>query len=937
MAGNSKSELLEKLAQGDAMHGWGAILALGRDTANQLLQARFVSGFSQQQFFRPISGEYYADEQRTEHVVFDELMVGPPELSFEQASGRSARVIVTLELIAGRCSAAESFPGQARRLRRSHELSQGLGYRLEMSAELVVLPVPGSRGLQLAVDLSAAINPTCNLAVSTSGARRMGEFILEQLKWQPVFNQAFSFFEFLPYGNDVMALVDVALVTQKAPDGEGGGSMPHADGAVLMLMQLPLDGGPGTTPDALPYLLPHKGQGSENVGVALLLERHRASLKDDQADGLLPQLILPEGLLISLPEAHVPHDSIWFGELSNGASTRQISPGLASTGAGGSVAFAAVGGAVHDWQARDISRPRVAGEISATGVYKARPNGQLVGAQRIVAVSAKASEQSDASALSALLIESSEPLTISPRVSIWYPGYDDVAFTCSGEGDVKWSLSGEPMGGLQPDPQDPRKATFKPDAVNTPLVRLQRVEVSVGQNKGHAIVVLLSSDPRLNVEPHYVPGLSPGASMQFTMDDFEADRWEVVGEGSIDASTGRYTAPAQATQEASVVVAFASYFAGVAVVEHQGVATAQAMALQERWRALREFELVLNNERCNKVFANGYQQVGIDIVIATQSFTDSNGEVVWDPVSDLELASLVLLDQAGNRVPYLSAEQAGIPEGAGARWMASKRRNHFDYYPTANAATKGRLQSEEEGTRRVTVYVHSREAEIHNFSAEFQDYTNGWRRSLDVDQTKGRVQLEGVELPAPSLGAFVWPEAGKRVASTNGYDYENDTFNHWHFTTDYWELAGNGIQFVNVEFDSTSMLKWESEQLEETFATYTGIAFKPRRPEDAPQVPAAVQYQAELQLLAAEAAINYTQLDYRFKGQEDVTSGALLITLDRISNFAYWDSWQGAHYRNVLQDSVRFTVTDNYGNPHKLRLLFTGEGAGRNRVELRLQ
>jgi len=270
--------------------------------------------------------------------------------------------------------------------------------------------------------------------------------------------------------------------------------------------------------------------------------------------------------------------------------------------------------------------------------------------------------------------------------------------------------------------------------------------------------------------------------------------------------------------------------------------------------------------------------------------------------------------------------------------MAKKKRNHFDYYPATGSGPAVRVPGEEAGKRYVTLYVHAKVAEIARFTAKFQGYDDIWYNSLDVDEDKGKVELEGVKLPPPSLSAFEWPNSvGKRVAESDGYNGENggalDIFNYWHRTTDYWKLSGNGIQLIDMQFESASMLRWESEQIEESFATYTGIAFKPRRPAEAPAVREGVQYQAELQLLTQEPGIQVA-LDPAFKGQEGPSEGSMLVTLDRLSNFPYWSP---PRYRDVLDGSMKFTVTDNYGTAHRLRILFTGGANGRNYLELALQ
>ncbi|MBH3453498.1 hypothetical protein I5Q41_02165 [Pseudomonas monteilii] len=940
MATSSKRELLDVLSKGDAMYGWGAMLALGRDSVNQLLEARFIERFRNQDFITPISGEYYGDTQSTELVVLDGLMLGPPALSFEKASGRTSTVTVVMELIAGRCSAQEKSPGSASRLRRSHELTQGMGYTLQMTAKLVVVPVPGSNQQQLAIDLGQATDPICNLAVTDQAARKMGQFILGQLQQQPAFEPLFGFINFSPIGNDVLTIDRVDPIAQKAPEGAGQGSQPQTDGAVLLLMQLRGDSDAGGIPDAFTYLLPRKEAPEvSNYGATLLLGKLRAKYSTYLASGLLAQVIMPEGYVVRFLEHEEfdPHDKVLFGDIRPGTGTCRLLPALSHIGAGQALSYeVSCDTGLYGWQAHDIISPRAAGAIN-NGTYTARPRGQLPSAQRVVVVSAKVSEEADAATRSALLIESSEPLSISPRVVVWYSGQGAITFTSNAAGNVEWKLLDEKMGELVKDADDSRRAVFTPDEGSVPLVRLQRVEVSVGEAKGHATVVMLRTEPRLQVTPHYVPRLAPGAGRLFALDDDPADRWEVFGPGNIDKETGEYKAPDQPDAEVSVIAAFSGPFAGVAIVEHYAGLAAQAMALQDRWKTLKEFSLSLNNKNRNMVFANGYQQVGIDIVIGTHSFTDSNGENVWDPVSNAELATLVLLDEIGNEIPYLTDDQHGIPGDSLEVWAAKKKRNHFDYYPVGSSDRASGVRGEEEGKRYVTVYVHSKVAEVARFTAKFQAYDRAWKNSYsddNPDKEKGKIELEGVKLPLPNLAAFVWPKSGgKRVFEEDGSSTPTDTFNYWHRTTDYWSLSGNGIQLVEMNFESASMIKWESEQLAESFATYTGIAFKPRRPEEAPLMPEGVQYQAELQLLSQEPGIQVA-LDPKFKGQDRPSEGAMLITLDRVSNFNYWSP---VKYRNKLDGAMNFTVTDNYGTKHKLKILFGGGTDGRNYLELGLQ
>ncbi|MFJ4354107.1 hypothetical protein ACIPZ5_24860 [Pseudomonas sp. NPDC089428] len=998
MAVNTKSALLTELAKGPRDYGWGAILALGRDTLTALLQNTFSDRLSRNDFIPPIAGSYYLDERQNDQVIFEGLMFGPPSLSFEQASGQSNKVVVQMELIAGRCENWSVAPGTVKHLRRIHRLVPGLGQRLEFTANLVILPLeaPGEKQLQFALDLSSATDPRCKL--SSEAAEPMGKFMLKQLMAQSAFKQPFVFMTAVPHCKDAFTIVDVSPITQRAPEGAGTGSSPESDGAALFLLHMSGTTKRGSTPGAMPYLLPRKVDSvAENMGAALLVSKLRGQIATEQTRRICSQLVLPGGQTLDVSDVHHPHDLIGFGGLKASARMAWLSPGLSSIAAGERVTFTTNGAQMYDWQARDISFPRAAG--SATDkAYQARPVEESGSAQRVTVVTAKVSEEADAAARSALVIESVEPLTISPRVASWYPNYpDEIVLRASGGSGLKWKLLETEFGTIVYDPNDPREATFKPTRLdNPPFVRVQRIEVSEGDKTGHATIVLFGVGHVLNVKPNPVPRIVPGATQSFSLPEDAPADWRLFGPGEISAK-GEYTAPATTDEEASVVVAFDGPFAGAVIIEHQTPAPAQALSLSERWKTLKEFSLRLNNNNRNQVYANRLGQVGIDVILQTHSFKDEHGNEVWDPVDDTELNTLVLLDEANNPVPCLTGDQIGIPEGSPNKWMFTRRRqNKYHYFPVnqghevldpvdetelnspelldeANNPVScltgdqigipkdsqykydyipvnpghevepkdegvERIPGEDEGRRVVTFFVHSHLAETANFRARFQAHTKKTHYSIDTTVGLGEIQLEGVKPPVTNLELFEFPkQMGKRVASGPGEIVKEDPFNYYHSTTDYWELSGKGFYFVDAKFETYSMVKWESEQLDETFATFTGSAFKPRLPDDTVEIPPGINYQAELQLLAAEPTVNFKGLDYDFKGQEDVTSGAVLFSLERTSNLIYWDDYGGTEYRKVLQDSVLFTVTDNYGNQHDLRLLFTGTIDPRNYLELKKQ
>jgi hypothetical protein len=378
---------------------------------------------------------------------------------------------------------------------------------------------------------------------------------------------------------------------------------------------------------------------------------------------------------------------------------------------------------------------------------------------------------------------------------------------------------------------------------------------------------------------------------------------------------------------------------GFAVIEHQRNSPQKMASLQQRWKTLAKFEVTLNNANRNRVLANGLQQVGINIMIETNEFEGDDG-TVWDPVSDLELSTLVILHEDGTEVDYLRPGSEGLdPDEPGVKkWAVSKVRNRFDYLPTANAqVAQAPLLTPADARRTVTVYVHCLEAEVGKFKAKFQDHSNCWHYSDEHDDTPGVVQLEGVRVPPPSINNYSFTP--KRVDSRFGGDREQplDTFNYWHYTTDYWVISARDAQFVAVRFDQASMIRWESELLKETYCTYTGFAFKPRRYPGAVPASTGIEYQAELQMLAQESLVKFEELDYNFKEQQDVAEGTLLLTLDRVPNLNYWYDAGGPKYREVLDKPLLFTLLDNFGIAHRLKVTFGGGADSRNTLTLELQ
>lgn len=934
----SKDALLERLSKGGVMHDWGAIVAIEGAQINRMLEQQFLAAFDDQRFILPFEDTFALDESQTEFLTLSNVVLGPPRLSFEGASMANAKAKVTMPILTGSVVSKLHYTGRPPRLNYSMNLHERMGYQLSMTVMLQVQMTGVSNQGRLTLDLAKGEVPSCNIGLTERAALLIGGRINRSILEHPSYRQntVAATLDFSDFGP--MCPVDFTLRTQPHPEGLLEGS-PHAgEGAVVLFCRLKVGARDGTlpaNPATFPYLIPDDthADGVPKFNTTVVLNQDLKGLFAKYQSGMLGQLRMPNAQAVGVLEQHDPLDRVLFGSIDPTPLTYNVEPLRSQMQAGQQRQLKLNGGttavdaAEQLWGAELMQFSTGSKDITQGGSYTSQPE-SFHQAQQVVVVSNRFQTQQGAQVRNALIVESVKALELSPRVATWSQG-DRAITLSSSDSSVTFAIAeGEPALGKLTD-QGGGIAQFEPyiPADTIPEVLMQRIVASTsGGGSAEAVVVIFAYPATLTLDPDYVPEIDAAVPIQFKLaeqrvtlangqslslpDAAMATRWAVFGEGSIDQN-GLYTPPATRSSIAAVVMAEVNADpSGYAVIE-----LAEKSTTPPVWRSLQRFELEVRGT--NECLANGMQQVEVLVTIETVKVGD-----LEIPLSPTELSTLKFYDLISNvQLPFVEAGADGVVPGPGvAPWHVNLAANPFK--PRGAPTVRSEVQGED-ATRRKLFYFQSTQAGSPEFFAKFTKDGGGEWDSRDKQST---LKLQGLTVPTFPKSDYHF-ERERMFNDPPPPAGSQDEFSFSDETIDYWTLScqhlGVPVRFLICKLSAASAVRWESEQVKETYFSYLSYAF------NSPSEPAPTQLTIDGRLLAMAEELKYEGLKADFVDNRVPGKGELMICLHRVPDMPYWHDKMAKGsvqkmYRAGLDQGLEAQLYDEEGNLHELRFDFLG-------------
>ncbi len=547
-------------------------------------------------------------------------------------------------------------------------------------------------------------------------------------------------------------------------------------------------------------------------------------------------------------------------------------------------------------------------------------------------------------------------------------GTDSVALTAHGLGSaVKWALSANAPGKLTV--QGMAAQYVIPDDLAPGYYQVRITASDSEGRQAFAMIVLTPAGYTLALTPP-VAGIEMDGYARLTAERPVSAAYVVndVGNVTVDDHSLEYQAPAQGEHTQALVVATGVMSKGFAIVD----LTPPALNTP-RWSRLQKFTLECtqngqpNDRFSDRQYANGRQPVEIRITIQTAGVTDGYGNITYYPLTEDELSSLRLRVRNGSDVEFLDPGEDVISDGDSRMFATTLVRNRYDFMSSSVSRATGSvpMNDPEDGTTVRTLYLLAQLDPAGSgvgavqFVANFKDYADIWHESSP--DTDGCVTITTVEPPNETSGVYTLsrqrPPGAEFPASCTVYEGDmEDPFGQCLTSLDYWQLSYRPrsdaleVLFLDCTFEveehlrtaQLSLLRWESELMEETYCTYTGYTFRPRLlpGETDDQQWKTLTYDPWLHWLAR---LRGHPLSPSLEPNQDPTPGHLWLALYRVNKFPFWFDNE-AEFESDPHPLKTFTARfgtvdwDTWtSTPRPLRVSLIDQSGNRHRLEIGFQ
>ncbi|WP_339475097.1 MULTISPECIES: hypothetical protein [unclassified Pseudomonas] len=929
MTSNSLADIVEKMKAGSITRGWGAVCAFNRERLNRVLQQQWLEKYDGASYLPVFSGRMDLNDSGTEYGVMTQVMLGKPLLSFEPARLDTSRAKLTLSILGGNFSVHE----RSRGLLYEFDITEAHGYTLTVELDLSLVVGVVDRLGRVTLDLSKGARFSCNLAGPATSQTKIGAYFDERFKALPPERQVYVLGILDLKGRSDLTPTNFIVLTQRAPGAEVAGAKNAADGAVVVMIKLRgSEYGGEIPPLTFPYLIPDDG----DYSATMVLAEEYVSRSDDDKLALIQSLLFPGEKNVFVEHSrHVPKDLVIFGSLDPSRTSLTIEPGVHVMKAG-SVPFeykAYLNGTAKSvtWSVRSLNSNTSAGTINATtGFYQpvsaAELGRDLV--RNIVTASYIDPQTQIEHEVQALLLVSTRSMTISPGVVSRIEGQttSTVTFVATAlrGATLTWK---EPLYGTLS--VSGHTATYTPPSA-AQLLALPEFTVvdtiTVEDDTGETVeasVVLTRVAPTLDIEPRFSARVGRSASVTLTemsgAPDTFTRTWQVIGEGTV-SDDGTYTAPTTPHRPYDIVRCeishpdFGLLFAGYSTIK------LAAHIEEPGWSALTRFDL--DTLRSDQAFANGFQQIPLQISIET-----NGARLTPDEEDSLKMVYV----RSNQYVPELPALQEGIAEdapGNDKEWAQTRIGNRFKPFPSSSSsATPPRTDEPAALPNRIDLFMQTRAAQPTQFYAVFDDELgNPWSSDVYPGDENGIILLKPVPAPSPNIDNYKLTR--QRVAGGGGSDPDSDHDFDWFLkTTDYWALTylrenQVGVDFLTAEVRGfQSIVQWESPAPNETMFSYTGYGYgDPKKPNEA----SVMHYDS---LLVENLGL---PVKNDMEPGHSLAAGKFRVGLFRLEHSDGIRQDRRVKLHPLRSAKLKVYLTDDEGNHHKIAIGFPS--ADRNRL-----